>query len=361
MLKENKGKVLISSGIILLPILFGLIVWDTLPDAMATHWGADSNWNGFDGKVCAVFGLPVILLISHLICLFFTSLDKKQKDQNKKVMSIIFWIIPVISLFTSGIVYAAVLGKELGFALLAPAMLGILFIFIGNYLPKIKQNRTLGIKLFWTLNNEENWNKTHRLGGKVWVIGGLMMLFSIFLPSAAMVSVLLGVLIAMMIIPTVYSYSIYKKHKKEGVEYVAPPKSKAEKIAVRITAVIVPVIIIGTAILMFTGNIEVQCGDTAFQINADYWTDLTVQYSEIDTVSYRKDLDTGIRTNGFGSARLAMGIFQNDEFGLYTLYAYTGAEEFIVMTSGDKTLVIGMKAPNETQKIYNAVLEKISK
>ncbi len=361
MLKENKFKVLISSVIILLPILLGLIMWDTLTDVMATHWGADSNWGSFFGNAFVVFGLPVIMLITHLICLFFTSLDKTQKTQNKKALGIIFWINPVISLITSGIFYAAVLGKEISSVLLTTGMLGILFIFIGNYLPKIKQNRTLGIKLSWTLNNEENWNKTHRFGGKVWVIGGFVILLSIFLPNAAMVSVMVCVIIAMIIIPTVYSYSIYKKHQKEGLEYVAPPNSKSEKIIVVITAVVVPVIIIGTAILMFTGNIEVQCDDIAFQINADYFRDLKVQYSEIDTVSYREDFDTGIRTNGFGSARLLMGSFQNDEFSSYTLYAYTGAEEFIVMTSGNKTLVIGMKDSNETQKIYDTVLEKIDK
>lgn len=240
-------------------------------------------------------------------------------------------------------------------------MLGVMFIVIGNYLPKIKQNRTLGIKISWTLNNEENWNKTHRFGGKVWVIGGLMILFSVFLPSTAMVLVMVCVIVAMVIIPTVYSYCIFKKHQKEGVAYVAPPKSKAEKIAVRITAIIVPVILIGTAVLMFTGDIEVHCDDKSFQINADYWTDLKVQYSEIDTISYRENFDTGIRTNGLGSARLSMGIFQNDEFGSYTLYSYTGAEEFIVLTSGKKTLVIGMKDPNETQEIYDTIWEKIGK
>lgn len=361
MLKENKWKIILSSIIILLPILFGLIMWDALPDIMTTHWGADGNQDGFGEKAFAVFGLPVILLTGHFICLYFTFLDKKQKNQNKKALGVIFWIIPIISLFVNGIVYAAALGKELNFGMLVPGALGILFIFIGNYLPKIKRNRTLGIKISWTLNNEENWNKTHRLGGKVWVIGGFIILFSVFLPPAAMVSVWVCVTLVMIIIPIVYSYSIYKKHKKGGIQYAAPPKSKSEKIAAGITAVIVPVILIGTAILMFTGNIEAQCGKTALQINADYWTDTKVQYSEIDTVSYREDLNTGIRTNGFGSARLSMGIFQNDEFGSYTLYAYTGAEEFIVITSGDKTLVIGMKDPNETQKIYDAVLKKSGK
>lgn len=186
------------------------------------------------------------------------------------------------------------------------------------------------------------------------------MLFSIFLPLTAMVWVMVCVISAMVIIPTVYSYYIYKQHKKEGIIYTTPPRSKAEKIAVKISAIVVPIILIGAAVLMFTGNIEVHCEDTSFTINATYWTDLEIDYSEIDTIEYRKNLDVGVRTNGFGSARLSMGIFQNDEFGSYTLYAYTGAKGFIVLTSGTKTLVIGMSKVEDTQTIYNTLLSKIS-
>lgn len=101
--------------------------------------------------------------------------------------------------------------------------------------------------------------------------------------------------------------------------------------------------------------------NTALTINATYWTDLEIDYSEIETIEYRKNLDVGVRTSGFGSPKLSMGIFQNDEFGSYTLYSYTGAKEHIILTSGEKTLVIGMSDPKETQAIYDAMLEKVDK
>ena len=211
------------------------------------------------------------------------------------------------------------------------------------------------------MNNEENWNKTHRFGGKVWVVGGLILLLSIFLPLKVMVWVVVCVIAALAIIPIVYSYFIYKQHQKEGIVYAEAPKSGAEKIALRITAVIVPIILLGVALLMFTGNIEVKCEDTALTINATYWTDLEIDYSEIETIEYRKNLDVGVRTSGFGSPKLSIGIFQNDEFGSYTLYSYTGAKEHIILTSGEKTLVIGMSDPKETQAIYDAMLEKVDK
>lgn len=221
MMKENKFKMVISSIVILLPVVFGLMMWNALPDTMAIHWGADGNADGFGGKAFVVFGLPVILLLVHFICIFFTLKDKRQKEQNKKALGLVFWIVPYLSLFVNGILYGIGLGKEINVMMMTSAMLGILFIIVGNYMPKTKQNSTLGIKISWTLNNEENWNKTHRFAGKVWVIGGFVMVFSMFQLNLAIVAMLVCV-----IIPIVYSYNIYKKHQKEGIKYVSKPKSK---------------------------------------------------------------------------------------------------------------------------------------
>lgn len=361
MFRKHKVSIIISSIVLFLPILFGMIMWHDLPDTIVTHWGADGNADGTGGKAFAVFGLPAILLALHVVCLLFTLLDKKQSRQNAKALGMVFWIMPAVSLMVNGIMYRAAFGMEFNIALFMPLLFSALFLFMGNYLPKIRQNRTLGIKLSWTLNNEENWNKTHRFCGKVWVAGGLVMLLSICLPLAAMVWMVVGVTAAMVIIPVVYSYSIYRQHKKAGIVYAAPVKSKAEKIAQRISAVIIPIILAGVAILMFTGDIEVLCEDTAFQIRATYWTDIQVDYSQVDSIEYRKDLDVGVRANGYASAQLSMGIFQNEEFGVYTLYAYAGAKEFVVLTSGEKTLVIGMGDAQQTQEIYDTMLAKIGK
>ena len=358
MLKKNRMQVILSSLVILLPALFGLIMWNQLPDTMAAHWGADGNADGLGTKPFVVFGLPVILLLQHLICLFFVTKDNSRRRQSKKALHIIFWILPLISLFANGAVYAIAFGKTFHLSALMLVPFGILFLFIGNYLPKIKQNRTLGIRVSWTLHNEENWNRTHRLGGKVWVICGLVILFSVFLPEAAIVHVFTCTVIAAGVVPILYSYCVYKKHQKEGITYAAAPGSKAEKIAVRIGTVIGVVVLIGAAVLLFTGHIEVHCGDSSMRIEATYWADMEIDYSGIDSLVYRDDFEKGVRANGFGSPKLSMGTFRNDELGFYTLYAYTGAEEYIVLQAGEKTLVIGMKDAAETQEIYQSLLAK---
>ncbi len=359
MLKKNKVKAILSSLIILLPILFGIFVWRELPDIMAIHFGADGNADGFAWKVFAVFGIPAICLAVHWVALLVTALDKRQREQTPKALGILFWICPILSVFISVILYGVAFGRILDLKMLLPAFLGVVFLLLGNYLPKIKQNSTLGIKLSWTLRNEENWNRTHRFGGKVWVAGGFVMLLSAILPFEASLIVMICVIIAGVLIPTLYSYLLYRQHKKEGVEYTAAPKNKAEKIVALIGVSVGVLVLIGVAVLMFTGRVEVDCGETSFTVRATYWSDIKVDYEKIDEIEYRKDLDTGTRTGGFGSARLLLGNFQNEEFGSYTLYADADAEEFVVLTSDGKTLVIGLRDTKELQKIYDGIAGKL--
>lgn len=210
MLKENKWKITVSSIVILLPILFGLIMWERLPEEMITHWGINGEADGWNSRLFTVFVLPVILLVTHWVCIIFTSLDRKNREQNKKVFGMIFWIMPVVSVFVNGAVYMAVFGKEFGIERAEIIIIGLMFVIIGNYLPKCKQNYTIGIKLPWTLSDEENWNKTHRFGGKLWVIGGVAVIIVAFLPTEIMVVVFLMIIVVMAIVPMIYSYFLYK-------------------------------------------------------------------------------------------------------------------------------------------------------
>ena len=358
MFQKNKGKILLSSGVILLPILAGLFLWDQLPDTMMTHWEGDGRADRISTKAFAVFGIPFLMLAAHLLCLFFMSLDTNMKEQHPKALGVFFWILPVVSLVTAGLVYTQALGTDSRADLVLPVLSGLLFLCIGNYLPKTRQNRSLGIKIPWTLGNEENWNKTHRFAGFVWVIGGVLLLCSVWIPVSVRIPLFLCVLLALTLLPIGYSYLLFQKHRRAGMVYRAMPKTGAERMAGKVTAVLVPLILIGVGVLLFTGDIAVSCEASALRIQADYWSDVTVPYEEIDSVSYRTEPDFGVRTGGFGMPKLSMGNFQNDEFGTYTLYAYTGAEAGIVLTSGEKTLMIALKEPSETKALYDRICEK---
>lgn len=212
MIKKNKTELIITSIATLLPIVIGLILWNDLPLQIGTHWGANGEIDGYSSKAFAVFGLPLILLGAEWLCVLGTmKLDPKAKDISPKMMSLVLWIIPIISIVMSSITYMVALGKEIRVPLVVIILIGVVFIIIGNYLPKCKQSYTMGIKLPWTLKSEENWKKTHRLAGVLWVLGGIIILATAVLES---VIIFFTVVALMVIVPTIYSYLYYKKEKK---------------------------------------------------------------------------------------------------------------------------------------------------
>ncbi len=354
MIKNNKLKAIISSVIILLPILFGIIVWNKLPDNLITHWGADGNADGITPKAAAVFVLPVILLALHWLCLVITSLDKRQAAQNKKIQTVTFFIIPVISLFSNGMIYASAFGKTAETTVVVPLLLGTAFAVIGNYLPKAAQNRTFGIKIFWTLNNEENWNKTHRASGRIWVAAGILMIFTAFLPEMIMLVSVAAIILAAVILPIVYSYAIYRSHRKQGIEYTA--SAKRSKVSTVIVTVAVLVISAVLAVLMFCGEIEYDFDDDALEIEADMFTDIEIEYRDIEKIELVTSLKTGLRTNGFASARLSMGRFESESLGNYIRYTYNGCKTYIVMTVNNETVVINDSTEKKTQALYTELM-----
>lgn len=209
MLKVSKKTIILTSIITLLPILFGVIIWDKLPDPMPTHFGVEGQADGWSPKSFAIFGLPLIMLTVHLICIFASASDPKNKNYSEKMFAIIIWLCPVLSIFVEGMTYAYALGYTLNTTKYVMMFIAVLFIILGNYLPKCRHNYTLGVKLPWTLADENNWNATHRLAGYLWIIGGLVLLVNAFFFN---MYVFLAVVFLMVLVPTVYSYLYYRKH-----------------------------------------------------------------------------------------------------------------------------------------------------
>ena len=210
-MKENRIKIIITSLITLAPILIGVLFWDRLPDQIATHFGQGNVPEGWSSKPMAVFGLPLILVALHLFCIFITLNDPKKKNIGRKILPIIFWMIPIISLLVNSATYGIALGLKIDIELIVSLLLGLLFIIFGNYMSKIRQNYTVGIRLPWTLSSEDNWDKTHRLAGKLWIVGGVLVLVNIFLKWTGF---LIGILLVIVFVPMVYSYALYWKARR---------------------------------------------------------------------------------------------------------------------------------------------------
>ena len=216
MKKELKKTLTLTTIITLLPILVGLIYWNQLPEKMAIHFDMEGTPNGWSSKWFAVIGLPAILAVVNALCTVLTETDPRRYKYPEKMMKLVYWICPVVSWFCARITISYGLGNELvAMPKMASLFLGILFVIIGNYLPKVKQNYYMGIKLPWTYSDEENWNRTHRMAGKLWVAGGIVLLLNFFLGIRGLE---IAVLIIMVVVPTVYSWAFSRKKDKEKVE-----------------------------------------------------------------------------------------------------------------------------------------------
>ena len=106
MMKQYKRTLLLSSVVTLLPIVIGLLFWKQLPDELTTHWGVDGIADGWTGKAFAVFGMPVLILLVHWLCILLSAKFTNAEKQNPKIFRIVLWICPMISLFINSMLYA---------------------------------------------------------------------------------------------------------------------------------------------------------------------------------------------------------------------------------------------------------------
>lgn len=216
-MKNYKKMGLLTIVVTLLPILLGLLLWSKLPDQVPMHWGINGEVDGWESKARAVFFMPCFCAAMQLFLLVMTSIDPRKKAIHRKPMMVVIWLIPVLSLVMNVAVYLIALGFKVNMVEIILILLGVFLVLIGNYMPKLKKNYTVGIKVPWALNSEENWIRTHRFGGKVYVVTGIVCIISGLLVN------LIGENVAFVVIMVVifggsflimgYSYWLYKaKH-----------------------------------------------------------------------------------------------------------------------------------------------------
>jgi len=365
MVKRNKWMLIASSIVILLPMLLGIFGDALLPERFAVHWGLDGTADGYAGR-SVFFILPPILLAIHWACVLLTAALDKNAEQNQKMMRIVLWILPAISLSSTGMIVSAALGSVTNAFALVYLLLGVMFIVIGNYMPKTTRSLTTGIKIKWTYASDENWNATHRFAGKVYVAVGFVSLLCIPLPAKALPFVMIGIILIAVLLPVIYSYRFYKKQLADGSltreqieqnyrEIVKNPKS-VRVVSIVILAVVATVF----PILMFTGKIEAVCGEDALLVEASFAKSMTLSYDEIDSVEYREGRVDGVRVYGFASGRLLLGTFQNEELGTYTRYTYTGDKPCVVIKAGERYVVVGTNDAASTKEIYDRISSEIA-
>ena len=214
MLKKYRKTLIITTIITLLPVLAGVIMWSKLPEQFPIHFNAAGEVDGWSSKAFGVFGLPLILVAFQWLCsLGSLKMDPKAENLESKVFSLVLWIIPVMSIVLHALVYCTALGMDVNVQIIMQLLVGLLMVIIGNWLPKCKQTYTLGIKLPWTLADEENWNRTQRFAGPIWVVCGMVIMVC-GLIGGAFLWLMLVAFVVMIAAPTVYSYLLFKAKNK---------------------------------------------------------------------------------------------------------------------------------------------------
>lgn len=330
---EHKVKLLLSSLVILLPAALGWqILWPCL-GLLAVHW----------------------------VCLVLVFTDRRNREgQSKKAMGLIFWLMPVVSLLMAAVrmtVQQGTSGVRITL-LITYFAYGLLFLVVGNYMPKIRQNRTMGVRVKWALASEANWNATHRFAGKVWVAAGLLCMISALLPGKTMMVVFIASIVLASVAPCVYSYRYYKQHPQDGEVgkiYVSP----AQKMAARL-------ILVGAlafaAVAMVAGSAKVVFGEDSLTVDASLWQDMTISYDSIESVSYVTGDEmpaAGIRTYGLGNLRMLMGSFSNDAYGNYTRYTYDSCDDCVVLSVSGMTVVLNGPSADDTREIYQELTARL--
>jgi uncharacterized membrane protein len=215
--KTNKlTSLLLVLGLIAIPFFYAYYLYPNLPNKIPIHFNLQGEVDGWGSRE-SIFLMPFVMgLVSVFV--FFTLTNIKKIDP-KRYPNTDNRIFKTFGLFT--VVFLTCLSlfilfgtahTEIKMSKLIFTLLGLAFAVMGIYLPKLKQNYFVGFKLPWTLESEDNWNETHKLAGKIWLVGGLLQtVLSIFLRNEAGFILFMSITAIMVLIPVAYSFWMFKK------------------------------------------------------------------------------------------------------------------------------------------------------
>ncbi|MEM3386651.1 MAG: SdpI family protein [Nitrososphaerales archaeon] len=208
--------VAMSIGLLVASFLISIFTYPYMPELMPSHWNAAGEVDGYLPKFWGAFLIPLIMVGLYLLFVAIPRIDPL-KDNIMRFISYYYGFILVMLLFML-VVQTQVILWGLGFKVspnvIIPLGIGALFIYIGVLLGKAKRNWFIGIRTPWTLSSDVVWDKTHRIGGRLFIAVGLLSLVGVLLPEYAYLFILAPIL-AVSIYTVVYSYIAYQRDVKK--------------------------------------------------------------------------------------------------------------------------------------------------
>ncbi len=201
------------------PLIYLAIVWKSLPEKVAMHFNLKGEADRLGSRNELITTIIIMTVVNMIVYLLLTNIwridPKKNAAENRnRIATIGFAAVVLLSAVMCMIIYSASRGNISFSAGLIFSGVGLFFAILGNYLPNMKPNYFAGFRLPWTLENEDNWRKTHQLAGKLWFAGGLFLAaICLFLPSTIAIIVFFTIMVTITLIPCVYSYQLFRKQK----------------------------------------------------------------------------------------------------------------------------------------------------
>lgn len=204
----------------LLAIVIGLLVtiwlYPLLPDPMPTHWNAQGQVDGYSSRQVGAILLPGLSVLIYILLLVLPRIDPRHESMQRNQelyyilrMGLVFFMVAIHIV----VLVAVAFKRDSLVSLVTPIGVGLLFMLIGNYMPRMQPNWFMGIRTPWTLSNERVWRETHRVGGRMFMLGGLAMLLAPLLPAQWMFIPFMAIILLCALGPILYSYWLFHRYK----------------------------------------------------------------------------------------------------------------------------------------------------
>lgn len=325
-------------------------------------------WNPFADEACGQNGELWESWIAVLVFLnlaawtvSYISAYRSRREVDASVRIRILLLIPVLEYASLLCVPSGLYWHNFSASSLTAIFIGLMLIVIGNLLPKIAQNSYIGIRTPWALKNRENWNRTARISGLLWVAGGLLCWLSVLLQVSFWFSFIL--ILTVSLLPVLISWLIYRQQLKDGTWYEDSTEqisSSVTKKGNRLAVIITAAGIFLAIVLIAEGrNYSVRAQEQALEIHSTLAGSMSIPYESIESLVLKKAEDPGSKVLGYSAFGIDLGRYQNSLYGNYSRYTANSPEVIEIRQNG-QIVVVSLADQPSTERLFQEIKQKLS-
>jgi len=213
---NTKNTIIILTILIAATFIAGMVLYSQFPDRVVSHWNAAGEADGYMGKFLGIFLLPLVMVGVFLIYFVIPKVDplKANIEVFRKYYNALWIFIFAFFVYIFGLTLIWNLGYQFNFTIAIIPAMAVLWFFLGVFLGKLKRNWSVGIRTPWTISSDVVWEKTHKLGGRLFKIAAVISLFGLFFQGGIAFIMIIFPVIIVAVVAVIYSYVEYRKIEK---------------------------------------------------------------------------------------------------------------------------------------------------